>query len=241
MKALFIPDNAGSGHRVRCGALAVELEQRGWTTFTINQFQDVPASAFDLVVIDLRSYVPPIRGIRKVLRIVDDPAMQGPCDLQVMAHAGANDMSEATESALIGPEYALLRAEFLQARKRRRSRHGIFDARILAGWSAEELAEHMASAQVMISYGGQRALEACCVWTPTVLMARNRGEQMNAHGMARLGAAVLSREADGEAEKVAANLLGLPELLARMEQSALALVDGHGCRRVADAVEALYR
>lgn len=236
MRALLIPDDAGNGHIVRCAALARELRRRNWKTFTVAVSEQVPPRQFEVAVLDTVKPLPPIPGVARTVRIIDEAIQDGPCDLIVHATVGCDFISF---NALVGPEYALLRREFLEERGSTVRRVGIFDARKIAGWSAEALAQEMALAQVVISYGGMRALEAACVGTPTVLVHRNRGECLNAWGLANAGAAVVSTES--EAQRAAELLLAAaPGLLERMGSAAMALVDGKGCERVADAIEGLF-
>ena len=240
MRALLIPDDAGNGHIVRCAALARELRRRDWKTFTVAASEQVPPRQFDVVVLDtVKPVFSAIPGVSHMVRIVDEAMQDGPSNLTVCANVGC-DWGDDQRDALVGPEYALLRREFLEERGSTVRRVGVFDARKIAGWSAEALAPEMALAQVVISYGGMRALEAACVGTPTVLVHRNRGECLNAWGLAEAGAAVVSTES--EAERAAELLLAAaPELLERMSDAAMALVDGKGCERVADAIEGLFR
>lgn len=239
MKALLIPDEAGNGHKVRCGALASELERRGWSTVTCTQGQ-IPRLAFDVVVMDLMSHEAQVPGIGKTIRIIDEQSFLGPCDLLVFGSAGAGEeMLLESGTLLRGPRYSLLRPEFEAERCVTRMRSGIFDARNIAGWSVLEMAEELSLAKVVISYAGMRAMEAACVGTPSVLVARNPGERLNARGLMEAGAAVSVPEPD--AVQVAERILACQELLERMNRKARALVDGKGCLRVADAIEELFK
>lgn len=243
MKTLFIADSCGQGHRVRCGALAAELERRGGETFTIGPHDPIPRRLFHAVVIDMRAYVPPVPGIERTIRIIDDVSQQGPADLIVLGCAsqcGELLLSAGEGHVLLGPRYSLLRREFASERRAEHLlRDGTFDARRISGWSAEALAEQFGEARVVISYAGMRAMEAACVGTPAVLVVRNRGEKLNATGLVEAGAAVLST--GDEAENVAEALHELPETQKRMGIAGTQLVDGLGCQRVADEIEELFR
>lgn len=242
MKALFVVDDCGLGHYVRCGALAAELERRGASTYTIGPRDTAPQWTFNVVVIDMRSYMPPVPGIPYTVRIIDEPAQQGPCDLMVLGSAGVGEaafVSAAAGRVLLGPRYSLLRPEFVAEQGIVRDRDGVLDIRKVAGWSAADFAEQIASAKVVVTYAGMRAMEAACVSTPAVLIPRNRGESMNATRLVEAGAAVRSTE--DEAEGVARRLLDLPELLDRMSLATRGLVDGLGCARVADEIQGLFR
>jgi len=237
MRALFIPDDAGQGHIVRCAALGRELRRRNWRTFTIGPREEVPNRMFQAAIIDTRQPLSPIPGIPHTVRIVDEVEQMGPCDLLVMGHAGPPE--GLPPGSKLGPEYAMLRREFVEERGIPRTRKGVFDARKLAGWSAEALAEEMASAAIVITYGGMRALEAACLGTPTVLVARNHGERMNVDGLANAGCGLVAHEET--AQSVADDLIGLTDVLEKMRRAAMQLVDGGGCQRVAYAIEEMLR
>jgi len=241
VKALFLPDDVGQGHAVRCRALAEALEKRGHRVFTVGMLDEIPRDhMFHVAIIDRRSYVPPIPGIAKTVRIVDEYDSISACDMSVLGSAMRGISEVGFRYTLIGPMYSLLRQEFRQERSILRGREGIFDASSISGWTPAALAACMAQAEVVITYGGMRAMEAACVGTPSVVVHRNRGEKLNADGLAEVGAAVIS--AESQAERMADILLNSPpEVRERMSRAALDLVDGRGCERVADAIEGLFR
>lgn len=227
---------------MRCGALAGEFERRGWKTTTIGPDDAPPRDAFDVVVVDMRGHGPRFPEIPKCVRIIDDPIARDDADLLVFGSAGAGNgilLELGGCSVLAGPRYSLLRREFVDERRIRRERVGIMDLREIAGFDARAMAEEMGSAQVVITYGGMRAMEAACVATPSVVVVRNRGERLNAKGLTAAGAA-MEAHAD-EATGMAQHMLGLQPLLDRMGQHARVLVDGMGCQRVVDGVEELFR
>jgi spore coat polysaccharide biosynthesis predicted glycosyltransferase SpsG len=190
----------------------------------------------DVVVIDRRHYIPAPVTANKVVRIFDEELYIGPNALAVFGGAGAKDY---ISYALCGPRFAMLRPEF-RALRQDRTRAGIFDARQVFGLSALNLATSMASAEVVVTYSGMRAMEATCVGAPTVLVVRNHGERINADGLVAAGCSIVATEE--LAMQTASSLLSqAPELLPHMRERALGLVDGLGCSRVADAIEGLFR
>jgi len=241
MKALFLPDDVGQGHAIRCRALAEALEKRGHRVFTVGMLDEIPRDhMFHVAIIDRRSYVPPIPGIAKTVRIVDEYDSISACDMSVLGSAMRGISEVGFRYTLIGPMYSLLREEFRAERRVIRSREGILDVRAISGWTPATLAEMMGCARVVITYGGMRAMEAACVGTPSVVVHRNRGEKLNADGLAEVGAAVVA--AESQAERMADTLFKSPlEVRQRMSTVAMELVDGRGCERVADAIEGLFR
>jgi spore coat polysaccharide biosynthesis predicted glycosyltransferase SpsG len=215
--ALFVADDrpeAGNGHKVRCGALANELRSRGWSCLFLERGEHDEGS--DVMVIDLSADLPRqvvLPGKAKTVRIVDAPDRY--ChgwDMLVCGSAGERRMDFSTDSDLLaGPQFALLRPEFREMRDVNWERRGIFDARDIAGMSAHGMSVAMRSAGAVITYGGMRALECACVGTPMFLNARNEGEAHNARGLMHHD----------------------PERLMR-------IVDGLGCKRVADAIEGMF-
>lgn len=237
--ALLIASKAGRGHIVRTRALAVALTESGWACQTIaHPGDELPAIATDLVVIDVPTpYTLDIGRRPKLVRIVDtQEATDDNYDLTVFGSAGAE--ASRTDSMLAGPLYALLRPEFCAERHIARTRSGVQDFRSIGGWSPSELAREMAQHVVAINYGGMRALECACVGTPSIIIPRNEGERLNAHGLMAAGAALIADES--EAETMAQSLIEMPALAERMSHNAKALVDGHGVQRVVRAIERLF-
>jgi spore coat polysaccharide biosynthesis predicted glycosyltransferase SpsG len=240
-RALLIPDDIGMGHQVRCGALAAELERRGWKTTTIGPDDEPARYAFDLVVVDMRGHGARFPEIPKCVRIIDHPDAKDEADLLVLGSAGADNgvlLGLAGAEVLAGPRYSLLRRAFAEERLTRRDRSGVVDVREIGGFDARGMAEEMAGAEVVVTYAGMRAMEAACVASPTVLVVRNHGERLNAKGLMAAGAAMESSAE--EAIGVAEHMLKLRPLLERMSQHARVFVDGLGCQRVADAIEGLF-
>lgn len=232
---LFIVDNrpeAGLGHVTRCGALSDEMKLRGWEC-SGGGLNSGSKSRVDIVVIDVglegrmtrrQSVVPMVPGEFKIVTIVDEPSPWEGWDLLVCGSAGANiSMFDGclNQRALIGPEYALLRREFRRRVELRESTYMTvslrppveLDLRNITDQPAEQIAGRLYDAyvcsDVVLTYGGMRALEARCVLGPEHrgelrMEARNYGEELNVAGLW-----------NG------------------------AVIDGLGCQRVADAIESL--
>lgn len=240
MKALLVADNAGRGHIVRCAALARELERRGWEAQIIGPNQESVIVGYDLVVADVRAPQMMLFGEAKVVRIVDHPGDLPSADLVICGGAGASVVHfPHVPNIRAGAHYSLLRPEFARERGRKRGREGVLDLRVIVGWDAAELAAEMAGAALAITYGGMRAMECACVGTPMIVLPRNDGEQLNADGLLTAGAAVIA--ADYQVQVMADTMIGCPDLLNTMSKNAFDLVDGHGCRRVGQAIEDLFR
>ena len=121
----------------------------------------------------------------------------------------------------------------------------VWDARCIEGLSADEVCRRMLSAAMVITYAGMRAMEAACLGVPSILIARNRGEALNAKGLQACLAGYWSEAWPyiGIADPFeAARQFLTPEKSWRLDVMSTAgreLVDGLGCQRVADAIEAL--
>lgn len=222
-RAQFIVSNNGKGHEVRCGALADELRGRGWFCGRLDPTE--PQKADVLIVDD-----PEAKWRRehkcKVVRLIDVPPYSGPA-VDLVVHGGA-----------ASPQHALLRPEFrivcwIGATSLYRS----FDMRNLKGAGPDHIAWSLARARVAVTYAGMRALEAACIGTPAVIIPRNEGERLNAKALSKAGAAMLATE--DTAMEMAKALSDSPTTLRVMSQAARALVDGMGCKRVADLIEGL--
>lgn len=215
-RALFIVSMLGQGHLVRSRALASELTNRGWGCTMTNR-SPLSASSYDVSVVDMGdddavADIYTTLSARPVVAVVDRP---GDVDAQlvVFGNAGAEHWMASSKRhhgvTLFGPHYALLRPEFREWRSTNVS-SSVADLREVKDLTAAQLAEQMLGAGKVITYGGMRALEAACV----------RG---NAMGM------TIEARNDGE-ELNKAGLLADPTVN---------LVDGLGCKRVADAIEGL--
>jgi spore coat polysaccharide biosynthesis predicted glycosyltransferase SpsG len=245
MKVLILADDrrgSGRGHIVRCHALGEALTGRGWYVDVVGIGKGEMLDA-DVVVMDLLpdARVPIERGQRSV-QIVDDTSLVPRCDILVCGSAGANEGMFRVASAgrvLAGPQYSLLRPDFSRAREKSIPRSDVLDLRLMAGFSVNGMVDLIASASVVISYGGMRAMECACAGTPTVLIPRNDGEQLNAAGLLAAEACVIA--VDYEAAYMAQTLLDSPTLLRRMGEKARELVDGRGVKRVAQAITELMR
>jgi len=249
--ALCIPSTRGMGHVVRCRTLANELVERGWTVQTSGAKRP---SGFigDVVIVDGDDFPPETYDWPCPVVIIRDTFAALPWhvphpSLMVVPSAGLRPASYAhLYGVLSGPTYSILRPAFREwARRRDDAGWGftgiVFDARSAGGtntMTSDELAQRFATASVVITYGGMRAMEAACVGVPMVIVARNEGETLNANGLEHVGAAkVVADEWDAPAmaEKVVQHY-GAARLAA-MGRAGSALVDGMGCRRVANEIE----
>ena len=247
--ALCIPSTRGMGHVVRCRTLANELVERGWTVQTSGAKR--PAGFVGGVVIVDGDDMPPetydwpcpVVAIRDTFAAL--PWHVPHPTLMVVPSAGLRPASYAhLYGVLSGPTYSLLRPEFREWAQRRDDAGwgfcgNVFDARTVAvehTMSANEIGEHLATASVVITYAGMRAMEAACVGVPMVLIPRNEGEVMNANGLENAHAAKVVTE-EWDAMPMADRLMRDPRKLGAMGRAGRALVDGFGCQRVADAIE----
>lgn len=234
---------AGNGHTVRCRALADELRHRGVTTFLhmMPPATEIIAWA-EVMVLDLGPedhviYAIPTKPA-KYVRIVDTVVDTSNADLIICGSAGAEArmfQGKGSARVLAGPDYCLLRPQFAAERRITHRRDGIVDLRRAGDqWDARIVASQVARATVAITYGGMRAMEATCVGTPTVIYPRNEGEHLNARGLMMAGAALVADES--ELQVMAAELMKVAPLAAKMSASARQLIDGRGVDRVAHAI-----
>jgi spore coat polysaccharide biosynthesis predicted glycosyltransferase SpsG len=262
VKALFIVDDVhGQGHVVRSGALRDELERRGWKTKTaLDSFaplscgfkEPIIVKDVDVIVSDGGHCIEKMFEARTVY-IADEPSNLN-VTLLVAGGAGATEEMYkdcGAKKVLAGPQYALLRPEF-------RDRHELmnrcfahvplvkpplFDIRRIVDLSADQLAAQLfsvtATAGIVITHGGMRAMECACVGAPMVIVPRNEGERLNARALRIAGAALIADEKS--AEQVAKDLLEHPRWLQVMSKRGRELVDGLGVKRVADAIEELVK
>ncbi|NEX59662.1 UDP-2,4-diacetamido-2,4,6-trideoxy-beta-L-altropyranose hydrolase [Noviherbaspirillum galbum] len=101
----------------------------------------------------------------------------------------------------------------------------------------DNIAELMARADLAIGAGGGAMLERCCLGLPSLLISVAANQEPGSEAAARSGNALyLGRSADVSVDLIAQAIAlchASPGLLAHLGQSASALVDGHGARRVA--------
>lgn len=96
------------------------------------------------------------------------------------------------------------------------------------------MAEHMATCNLMIGAGGSTSWERCCLGVPTILVVLAGNQRPIAEALARSGAAVLL----GEEHEIPVRLPTLmaelvdPSTRSRMSQVARTLCDGQGVSRV---------
>lgn len=254
-RALFIVDDrpeAGRGHVVRCGALANELRARGWECDFLAQGEHGEA---DVLVVDLYhgQGAPMVHtgNTARVVQIADKVSLMPTLlrikgemarpDLIVDGGAGAHaDMyrDSGAREVLAGPEYALLRPEFAKTQWPLNSDLVWLDVRRFAGVEARQMACHMASAKVLITAAGMRAMEAACVGAPMILFVESDDQESNARALEAKCAGIIAYTEE-YAQKQVKQLLKDPDWLSRMSFAGRSLVDGLGCKRVADAIERL--
>lgn len=253
-RALFVISTRGQGHIVRCRALAAELLTRGWFSTMTNR-SPLSGTSYDVSIVDLgdeehAAAVYDALKDRPVVAIVDTP---GPrlVDMIVCGSPGAKVEMFAPEpegasagTILGGGAYALLRPEFREVSWGQHgfsSSHDVFDLRTVERESAESLARIMAASRLVVTWGGMRAMEAACVGVPMICVSRdeNAGEMQNVHGLWKAGAAWWWEGYD-HIQKVD-ELVAAGADLQVMSMVGRGLVDGLGCKRVADAIEELVK
>ena len=163
---------------------------------------------------------------------------------------------------LLGPDYALLRDEFIEARAKVRARSGAvrrvfvsfggidagnhtgkaveairqlgLKADVLAGRS--NIAELMAAADLGVGAGGVMAWERIAVGLPSLAVVVAANQAHSVAGLAQAGC--VEPCAPDELHQRLAALVARPERLHEMSARCLALLDGRGARRVARAMAA---
>jgi spore coat polysaccharide biosynthesis predicted glycosyltransferase SpsG len=117
-------------------------------------------------------------------------------------------------------------------------------ATVRAVWAPNGLARDLARATVAIVAGGVTLYEACALGTPVVATALTPHQAITVRAISRAGAAVSGGrlEHTGDVRRVAAAAIALledPAARRSVGKRGRTLVDGHGARRVADAVRRL--
>lgn len=217
-RALIIPSLRGGGHLVRCRALASELTRRGFGC-TMTSKAPLSASSYDVSVVDMEGeehehdVYEALRG-RPVVAVIDTPhAVQARAVVCATVGVSPDVFPTATESRILlcGSKFALLRPEFREMRSDAwKLSSSVGSVADANGLSASEMATVMLRHGRLHTYGGVRALEAACVRSSAV------------------GLDIVARNAAEEMNR--AGLCADP---------AADLVDGLGCVRVADYIEAM--
>jgi spore coat polysaccharide biosynthesis predicted glycosyltransferase SpsG len=96
------------------------------------------------------------------------------------------------------------------------------------------LAAELAAADVVVTAGGVTLLESLCLGRPTVVLALAANQRGNVDGVVAAGAALLA--GSGDVRTLVARLARDPLLRSGIADAGAALIDGHGARRVADAI-----
>lgn len=214
-RALFVISTQGLGHITRCRALALELGRRGWGS-TMTTHAPTSVASVDLSVVDMQSDdgMVPEGGVLRAVSAKPVVRIANTCDVsediaryyeQVVALAVPNitvvgspgalweQNSHYATLALLGGRYAMLRPEFEQARNADANLPslghpgGVFDCRNISDWMAMQMACRMRLADVVVTWGGMRALEAACVrkgGRDLLIYHRNQGEWLNKQGLA---------------------------------------------------------
>lgn len=166
-----------------------------------------------------------------------------PVRLTVNGRAGATGGYLRCERSLVGPEYSLIRPQFREARALRPTldRQGWYDYRKEGSLDAETASRYMADCAVLITYGGMSAMEAACVGTPILCVERSEDNYATTKlisGLHHSGAAWWWMDGfDPRTCDQIHELLDNELKLKGMSEAGMALVDGLGCKRVADAIE----
>lgn len=99
-----------------------------------------------------------------------------------------------------------------------------------------DMATLMTEADLFVGAGGSSSWERCCVGLPALVMATASNQLGQSEALARAGAQLYLGPAQSvTSERLASiirTVLELPDLLLHMAQQGMALVDGHGIKRV---------
>jgi UDP-2,4-diacetamido-2,4,6-trideoxy-beta-L-altropyranose hydrolase len=104
---------------------------------------------------------------------------------------------------------------------------------------ASDMAEHLAWADVSLNAGGSTCWEMCCLGVPMMLLALSSDQEPTVRELGERGCALALGPDVGAAPAVVEQLLADPGRRAAMSRSGMALVDGRGGARVAEAVLAV--
>jgi UDP-2,4-diacetamido-2,4,6-trideoxy-beta-L-altropyranose hydrolase len=107
--------------------------------------------------------------------------------------------------------------------------------RLFAHLPPQELAPLISRAHIAVIGGGVTALEAAYLGVPAVVLVLAENQRPGALALAQAGACVTCESAYAAGRAVAV-LAGEPARLQQMAEAGVAMVDGLGARRVADAL-----
>lgn len=107
---------------------------------------------------------------------------------------------------------------------------------------ASDMAELMALADLAIGTAGTTSWERCCLGLPSILVIAAENQRRTAEALSGAGAATVLEASDHLVDDLVAEIARFsrdPSLLTDMSENAAMIVDGSGCDRVVDALEAM--
>lgn len=252
----------GSGHWKRAETLSLALQHHD---VQVGYTDDLLAS-WDIVIVDkgdtyISDVVPYQEAGCKVVTIEDTGVGAFHADLVINSFVGP--LKLPTERH--GPEWAILRSEFLDLPPYIIEKTllevlvvlGGTDARNMSSWVCEQIselgidarthkgpgiAESMYNADLFISGAGRAVQEAAYVGVPTVVIPTTLREATHAHLGPRRGNLVLpvaGLVTQSQVSEAVANLAVDHEMRKEMSRSARSFVDGKGLTRVVHAIEGM--